>query len=149
MKPLLLLLLLIVLERVETVGYCYNTKCRNFNGTYIKCDGQSNTCIPGTSTSSLAKCSSGQNSEEFAFWCGSNEECKQVEYTGKAYCGTRYRSFLQLYYRYVLVGLTLVIALGLVLGTCYCFWFKWACFNEQWVEKIGSQSRYVTLLETN
>ena len=73
--------------------------------------------------------------------------CKHVEYTGKGYCAALYPTFLELYYRYVLVGVVLAAGVGLVVGACYCFWFKWACFGEKWRHK--GQGRYVTLLDTD
>ena len=141
MNPLIPVLLLMLLKRSETAaGYCYNTKCLSLNGTYIECDSEFNTCTPGQSPATLAECSPGQSSGEFSFWCGQNEQCYHVEYTGKAYCGALNRSFLQLYWRYVLAGAVQAVGVGLILGTCYCFWLQ--C----WKHRLGG--RYAALLET-
>ena len=148
MKPFLLLpLFLVLLRKSHTGGYCYDKKCREFNGTYTDCDREFNTCVPGNSSTDPAQCTPGTDSSASTFWCGDSEACKHVEYTGKGYCAVLQLSLLQRYYRYVVVGVVLMLAVGLVLGACYCFWFKKLCFDKGWVESLEGRKKCDTLVD--
>lgn len=147
--PSFLFLLFTLLKRTSTGGYCYDTKCRDYDGSYIECDGQTSICKPGISQTSPATCSAGEAESESAFWCGDEEVCLQVEYTGKEYCATKPRSFLQKYYRYVLVGVVQVVCVGVLVGVAWSFWFKLGCFDGRYRLQHKCSDSYVSLLETN
>ena len=151
MSPLttLLFLLFTLIKRTESRGYCYDTKCRDYDGSYVDCDGERNICKPGVSQTSPATCSPREIESESAFWCGNEEVCLHVQYTGKAYCATKPSSFLQKYYRYVLAGVVQVVAVGVLVGVGWCFWFKLGCFDGLWRLEQKCSDNYVTLVETN
>lgn len=130
MKSLsLFLFLLFISENCVLAGYCYNTKCRNYNGSYIDCDAEHSICYPGNSSEApLAHCTPGNSTG--VYWCGPEERCKHVEYTGKAYCAMRHLSFLQRNYRFILTGLVQVVAVFSIAAVCYCFLTRRACFSE-------------------
>ena len=111
-------------------GYrCYDTKCKNYDGSYIDCDQNYYYCEEGTYWDNDASCSSSfmfgtQNYE----YCYDSDTCTQDSYSGAGTC-ISYDGVVYGVTFFVLVVLGAVIVLAVCCGCCICYCTKSCCFK--------------------
>ena len=115
-----------LVDIAHPTGFCYDKKCwSTTTNSYFNCDLQYNHCL-------YDSCADGSSFDSETVWCGFDEECDHVTYSGKAFCrSTDNTNFLELYYIYIVIGVGSTLLLICVSGACCCFFMGTCCFKSR------------------